>query len=426
MRRLKFLYSPATRKAVAKAGLTLERIDLFEGDMGCRHRFRGSLTVGPLGGVKVIELAGLGPAPFCGMLLADMGADVVVIDRPPRKEGAPSPFELGRADIARRGKRSIALDLRHPEGAQVALRLIARCDVLIEGFRPGVMERLGLGPDECLARNGRLIYGRMTGWGQRGPLSGASGHDVNYAALTGALHCGARSDGVPWAPPSLTADMPGGLMLAFGIACALAEARLSGRGQVIDAAMIDAAGLLMHGLHSLRAGMRWEGQPGTHVLDSGAPFYDVYECADGRWISFGAIEPPYYALMLEKLGLADDPLFHPQHDASCWPERKRRIAEAVRTKTRDEWSRLLEGTDACFAPVLDMAEAAMHPHNLAREAFAELDGVTQPAPAPRFSRTPATLRQGPPAGGQHSHLVLREGGFSDDEISRLQSAGTVF
>ncbi len=382
--------------------------------------------MGPLAGCKVVEFVGLGPAPFCGMLLADMGADVLVIDRKtePAKAGV-AQFAPGPASVARRGKRSVALDLHRPEAVQTALRLIARADVLIEGFRPGVMERLGLGPDECLAASPRLLYGRMTGWGQDGPLAASAGHDVNYVALSGALHCGARGAGVPWAPPSLLGDMAGGMMLAFGIACALNEVRSSGKGQVIDAAMIDAAALLMHGVYGAFAAGNWSSTPGENLLDSGAPFYEVYRCADGKWISLGALEPAFYTLLLEKLGLASDPLFADQFDKSLWPQRKRRIAEVVAAKTREEWSRLLEGTDACFAPVLDMAEAPQHAHHRARRAFLRLNGVVQPAPAPRFSRTGALVRSPPALPDEGADEALRDWGFSTADVAKLREAAVI-
>jgi alpha-methylacyl-CoA racemase len=384
--------------------------------------------VGPLTGVRIVEFAGIGPAPFGGMLLADMGADVVVIDRkrPPGEAPAVPHFAWGRAAIAMRGKRSAAIDLRTSEGRDAALRLVTAADALLEGYRPGVMERLGLGPDACLARNPRLVYARMTGWGQTGPFAPAAGHDVNYAALTGALHCGARKDGTPWAPPTLVADFGGGgMFLAFGVACGILEASRSGKGQVIDAAMIDGAALLMHGLYTFKAAGRWSNAPGTNLLDSGAPFYETYPCADGRWITLGAIEPPFYALMLEKLGLAGDPLFADQFDETKWPERKRRVAAVIRGKTRDEWCALLEGTDVCFAPVLDLDEAPRHAHNAAREGFVEIDGVVQPAPGPRFSRTPGAIRGAPPLPGADTAATLADWGFSETEIGALRAAGAI-
>ena len=382
--------------------------------------------MGPLAGLKVIEFVGLGPAPFCGMLLADMGAEVLLIDRKraPERPGVEQ-FSPGPASVARRGKRSVMLDLRAPEAVQTALRLIAGADLLIEGFRPGVMERLGLGPDVCLGANPKLLYGRMTGWGQTGPLAHSAGHDVNYTALSAILHCGARADGVPWAPPSLLGDMAGGMMLAFGLACALNEVRSSGKGQVIDAAMIDAASLFLHGVYGAFAAGYWDLKPGTNLLDSGAPFYDVYRCADNKWISLGPLEPAFYSLMLEKLGLAGDPLFEDQFDKRRWPERKERIAEIIRTKTREEWCRLLEGTDVCFAPVLDLAEAPQHPHQQAREGFIRLNGVTQPAPAPRFSRTSAAVRSPPSMPGEGADEALRDWGFTDSEVAGLRATGAL-
>ena len=383
--------------------------------------------MGPLSGIRVVELAGIGPAPFCGMLLADMGAEVIVVDRrTAHDEPPPVPhFVRGKAAVSMRGKRSIAMDLRHPEAAGALLRIVQNADALIEGFRPGVMERLGLGPEACFAKNGKLIYARMTGWGQSGPLARAAGHDLNYIALAGVLHCGSRAEGPPWAPPSIIADMGGGMMLAFGIACGLLEAQRSGRGQVIDAAMIDAAALLMNGIHALRGAGYWDDRPGRNLLDSGAPFYEVYQCSDGRWITLAAIEPRFYALLVEKLGLADDPMFGEQFDASRWPEQKQRVAAIVRTRSSGEWAQLLEGTDVCFAPVLDYEGARRHPHTAARGVFTEMGGVTQPAPAPRFSRTPGTVRSAPPAPGEHTDELLRESGFSEAEIGALQARGAI-
>ncbi|MCC6609906.1 MAG: CoA transferase [Burkholderiales bacterium] len=383
--------------------------------------------MGPLHGIRIVEFAGIGPAPFGGMLLADMGADVIVIDRkrPPGEPPAVPHFARGRAAIAMRGKRSAAIDLRKPEGRAAALRLLAAADALLEGYRPGVMERLGLGPEVCLAHNPRLVYARMTGWGQTGPLASAAGHDVNYAALTGALHCGARGDGPPWAPPTLVADFGGGgMFLAFGVACGILEARRSGKGQVVDAAMIDGAALMLHGLYAFKAAGRWSSAPGTNLLDSAAPFYDTYQCADGRWITLGAIEPPFYGLMLEKLGLAGDPLFADQFDETQWPARKRRITDVIRGKTRDEWCALLEGTDVCFAPVLDLDEAPRHAHNAARETFVEIEGVMQPAPGPRFSRTPGAIRGAPPP-ATHTAAALADWGFSETEIDALSATGAI-
>lgn len=359
---------------------------------------------GPLHGLRVIEMAGLGPGPFCGMLLADLGAEVVRIDRP-----APATLEP-RFDVTGRGKRSLVLDLRAEGAAETVLQLVARADVLIEGFRPGVMERLGLGPDVCLARNPRLVFGRMTGWGQHGPLAKAAGHDLNYLALTGVLHATGRADTPPAPPLNIGADYGGGAMfLALGILAALQERQQSGRGQVVDAAMTDGAALLAAIFHGLKAAGQWGNAREANLLDGGAHFYDCYACADGKFVSVGAIEPQFYALLLQRCGVTD-PAFDAQMDAALWPELKAKFAALFRTRTRAAWCELLEGSDACFAPVLDWDEAAQHPHNVARQTFIELDGVTQPAPAPRFDRTPAARPQAPRAVGADGEAVLRDWG----------------
>jgi len=393
-----------------------------------RDAARGvTLAMGPLAGVSVVEFAGIGPAPFCGMMLADLGADVLLIGRKVRNRntGDVSFFNPGRFDLLNRGKRAIALDLKQPAGVAVALRLIARADALIEGFRPGVMERNGLGPDVCESRNSRLVYGRMTGWGQTGPLAQAAGHDVNYVGLSGALSLGAPPGARPWVPPTLVGDMGGGgLVLALGVVSAILEARTSGRGQVVDAAITDGSALLTTIFHAMKAAGNWPGPDHQHVLDSSAPFYDTYRCADGKWISIGALEPQFYAILVDKCGL-DGPLFAQQWDAARWPEMKARVAALVVTRTRDEWCRLLEGTDVCFAPVLDLNEAPAHPHNVARGTFVEVDGVTQPAPAPRFSRTPGRVRHAPPVMGQPDDAALDGWGFSAEEIRTLRAAGTL-
>jgi alpha-methylacyl-CoA racemase len=337
---------------------------------------------GPLQGLKVVEMAGIGPGPFAAMMLADMGADVLRIQRP----GVRSD---GRVDVLARGRRVLELDLRQPGAADTALKFIDAADVLVEGFRPGVMERLGLGPDVCLARNPRLVYGRMTGWGQTGPLSHAAGHDINYIAISGALHAIGRSGEAPVVPLNYIGDFGGGgMMLAFGVMCAVHEARRSGAGQVVDAAMTDGAALLSAMMYGMKAGGRWSNQRGENLLDGGAHFYDTYACADGKFVAIGSIEPQFYATLREHCGI-DDPLFDQQMDPRLWPVLKLRLADVFKTRTRDEWCALLEGTDACFAPVLDWDEAPAHAHNAARETFVEIDGVVQPAPAPRFSRTTA-------------------------------------
>lgn len=339
---------------------------------------------GPLNGLKVVEMAGIGPGPFCAMVLADMGADVIRIARP--------GSALDPNDVLARGRSVLTLDLREPSSVSTALSLVAQADVLLEGFRPGVMERLGLGPDICLARQPRLVYGRMTGWGQSGPLSQAAGHDINYIAISGALHAIGRSGEAPVPPLNYVGDFGGGAMLlAVGLLSALYETARSGQGQVVDAAMTDGAALMSSMMYGMKAAGQWSNQRGENLLDSGAFFYDTYACADGRFVAVGAIEPQFYAILRERCGIADDPAFDAQMDANAWPLLKLRLAEVFRTRTRDEWCRLLEGYDACFAPVLDWDEAPAHAHNQARETFIELDGVVQPAPAPRFTRTPAAI-----------------------------------
>jgi len=363
------------------------------------------MASGPLVGVKVVEFAGIGPGPFCCMLLSDMGADVARIDR---KRGRSMP-----KDVTARGRRSVALDLKDANDVAVALALIEKADVLIEGFRPGVMERLGLGPDEALARNPKLIYGRMTGWGQSGPLAHAAGHDLNYIALSGALCAMGRRSAPPAPPLNLVGDYGGGaLYLALGVVAALFEAQRSGQGQVVDAAITDGTASLMGVMYGLRAAGIWSDERDANLLDGGAPFYDVYETADGKFVAIGSLEPQFYALLLDKLGLKDDPLFAAQMDRSQWPAMSEKIAAVVKTKTRDEWTALMEGTDVCFAPVLSMAEAPGHAHNAARGTFTELAGVTQPAPAPRFSRTPGAI-QGPAAApGADTEKILADWGVA--------------
>ena len=381
--------------------------------------------MGPLQSIKVVEFAGIGPLPFCAMLLADIGAEVVRIDRKGSAATANMGFFDPRLDVLNRGRRSVWIDLKRPGGVDTALRLVEQADALIEGFRPGVMERLGLGPDVCLARNPRLVYGRMTGWGQHGPLAHAAGHDINYIALSGALHLIGRAGERPVAPPALIGDFGGGgMLLAFGVVCALLEARASGKGQVVDAAIIDGSALLTAMIHGLKAMHVWNDTRGTNVVDSGAHFYDTYECADGKWVAIGALEPQFYALLLEKCGI-DDPDFSAQMDVHRWPTLKEKMAALFRSKTRDEWCVLLEETDACFAPVLDLDEAPQHPHNRARETFVEIGGVVQPAPAPRFSRTPPDTPTPPALPGEHAGEVLAEWGFNTEEIARLKETGII-
>jgi alpha-methylacyl-CoA racemase len=379
------------------------------------------IAQGPLRGLTIIEMAGLGPAPFFAMMLADMGAEVIRIDQK-RKAGAPASafFSHPRYDVLARGRRSLALDLKKPAGTRVALSLIAKADALLEGFRPGVMERLGLSPETCLQSNPKLVYGRMTGWGQHGPLAAAAGHDINYVALTGALSAIGRPGTPPAVPLNLVGDFGGGaMMMAFGLLCGILEAQRSGRGQVIDAAMTDGAALLAAAMYGFKADGQWSNERSSNMLDGGAPYYDTYTCADGKHIAIGAIEPQFYALLRERLGL-NDPAFDHQNDRSRWPELKRRLAEVFATRTRDQWCELLEGSDACFAPVLDWDEAPRHPHNRERAVFTTVDGVLQPAPAPRFSRTPGTVKTPPVAPGEHSVAILKDCGMSDSEIEALQ------
>ena len=361
------------------------------------------MASGPLKGVKVVEFAGIGPGPFCCMLLSDMGADVVRVDRKGGGRG------LGKYDVTARGRRSVALDLKDAQDISVALALIERADVLIEGFRPGVMERLGLGPEEALKLNPGLVYGRMTGWGQTGPLAQAAGHDLNYIALTGALHAMGRKGEPPAPPLNLVGDYGGGaLYLAMGVCAALYEAQRSGLGQVIDCAITDGAASLMAVIYGLRAGGLWRDDRDSNLLDGGAHFYDTYECADGAFISIGSIEPQFHALLLEKLGLVEDPAFAARMDRGAWPGLSAKIAAVVKTKTRAQWCAELEGSDVCFAPVLALGEAPGHAHNLARGTFVEVDGIVQPGPAPAFSRTPSAIQGPPAAAGADTENVLSD------------------
>jgi alpha-methylacyl-CoA racemase len=375
---------------------------------------------GPLAGTTAPELAGIGPGPFAGMMLADMGADVIRIERP----GGNPMSALGH-DVLFRNRRCLAIDLKSPEGVEVLLALVEQADALYEGFRPGVAERLGFGPDVCLERNPRLVYGRMTGWGQEGPLAPRAGHDLNYIALSGALYHSGRRDQPPTPALNLTGDFGGGgMLLAYGVVCGLLEAARSGEGQVVDAAMIDGSAAMMAMFFSQHAQGMMRPERGTNMLDTGAHFYDVYETADGQWISIGSIEPQFYALLREHLGL-DDPLFDEQINADRWPEMKDRIAEVVRQRTRDEWDAILGDTDVCYAPVLSLTEAPAHPHHVARGTFLELEGVPQAAPAPRFSRTAPDTPTPKAAAGAHTREVLADFGFPADRVDALVEAGTV-
>ena len=378
---------------------------------------------GPLTGLRIIELAGIGPGPFAAMMLADMGAEVVRVERAQavRTDAGPNP------DVLQRGRRNIAVDLKHPDGVATVLDLVAGADALLEGFRPGVTERLGVGPDVCLARNPKLVYGRMTGWGQDGPYAQAAGHDINYISLAGALaHIGRRGEG-PVPPLNLVGDFGGGgMFLAFGIVCGLLDAARTGSGQVVDAAMVDGSAVLMSMFWTMRSvGMFDENARGTNMLDSGAHYYDVYECADGGYVSIGSIEPQFYAELLRLTGLTDDPDFARQHDRGGWPGLTERLVALFRTRTRDEWCTLMEHTDVCFAPVLTMGEAARHPHNVARGTFVELEGVAQPAPAPRFSRSVPQISRPPARAGEHTREVLLDWGLGGDRVDELFASGAV-
>ena len=380
--------------------------------------------MGPLQGITVLEIAGIGPGPFCAMLLADMGADVIRVDRAGQVMGGDP--ESPPADVLNRGRRSIGLDLKNPEGVEALLSLVEQADILMEGFRPGVTERLGIGPDECLARNPKLVYGRMTGWGQEGPYAQAAGHDINYIALAGALDPIGRRGEAPVPPLNLVGDFGGGgMFLAFGMVCALLEAQRSGQGQVVDAAMVDGSAILTTMFHAFRAMGIWNDERGTNLLDTGAHFYDVYETSDGKYVSIGSIEPQFYAELLTLSGLGDDPELPHQHDREQWPALKDRLAEIFRTKTRDEWCEIMEHTDVCFAPVLSLGEAPSHPHNVERGTFVEENGVVQPAPAPRFSRTKAEIQRPPAHAGQHTDEVLAQFGFDDDRVAKLCEIGAI-
>ncbi|HEY7489000.1 MAG TPA: CaiB/BaiF CoA-transferase family protein [Streptosporangiaceae bacterium] len=375
---------------------------------------------GPLSGVRVIELAGIGPGPFAAMLLADLGAEVIRVERA-NARAFPKPDK----DLSNRGKRSVAVDLKNPAGKDVLLRLVERSDVLLEGFRPGVTERLGIGPDDCLARNPKMVYGRMTGWGQQGPLSQSAGHDIGYIAVSGVLHAIGRAGGPPQVPINLLGDFAGGSMyLVVGVLAALLEARAGGTGQVVDAAIVDGAAHLSTFVHAFLAAGAWQDQRGVNMLDTGAPWYDVYETADGGHMAVGAIEPQFYAELVRRLGLEGEEGLPAQHEFGRWPELRARFATAFKAKTRDEWAEIFLPGDACVAPVLSLREAQQHPYNTAREVFVTGgDGEPQPAPAPRFSRTPGAIGGPPALPGQHSREVLTELGFTD--VDDLIAGGAV-
>lgn len=362
--------------------------------------------MGPLAGIKIIEIAGLGPGPFAGMMLADMGADVILVER--RLDTSKTRIP----DCNRRGKKSIAINLKDPEGVETLLKLVEKADALLEGFRPGVMERLGIGPDVCMQRNPTLVYGRMTGWGQYGPLSHAAGHDINYISLTGALGAIGNAGGKPVPPLNLVGDYGGGAMfLVCGMLAALLESQKSGKGQVIDVAMTDGSAVLMSIFNSLHKMGLWKVERGINMLDSGAHYYDTYECKDGKFVSIGSIEPQFYALLMQKAELSPED-FKSQNNSSKWPEQKEKLVAIFKTKTQAEWCEIMEGSDVCFAPVLDFIEAQSHPHNVARETYIEVDGFMQPAPAPRFSRTPSEVKHGSRASGEDTEEVLSSWGIS--------------
>ncbi|MES2974802.1 MAG: CaiB/BaiF CoA-transferase family protein [Pseudomonadota bacterium] len=378
---------------------------------------------GPLSGVRIVELGGIGPGPFTAMLLADLGAEVLRIDRIVASDGGVELEE--KFNLLHRSRRSVAMDLKNPKAVAAILRLVARADAIIEGFRPGVTERLGLGPDDCLAANRKIVYGRMTGWGQDGPLAQAPGHDMNYIALTGVLHSIGSTGGPPVPPLNLAGDFGGGsLYLALGIVSALLESRTSGKGQVVDAAMVDGSASLMALMYGMRAAGKWTDQRGDNRLDSGAPWYSVYETSDGKYVALASNEARFYKVTLELMGLGSRDL-PDQHDKASWPEMKKLFAGIFITRTRDEWCALMAGNEVCFAPVLSMAEAPSHPHLKARSTFVEIEGVVQPAPAPRFSRTPGAIQGRAPRVGEHTGQALADWGFAQDDIAALLGAGAI-
>ena len=392
--------------------------------MASTYEAAGDRASGPLKGLKIVELAAIGPAPFAAMVLADYGADIIRVDRASSVRGGdpdkPPPVLWDRS------RRSVGVDLKNPAGVETVLRLIDGADAFIEGFRPGVTERLGLGPEPCLDRNPRLVYGRMTGWGQDGPYASAAGHDINYIALAGALDPIGRAGEAPLAPLNLVGDFGGGgMLLALGVCAALIESARSGHGQVIDAAMVDGSALLTTMIHAFRAMGSWSDERGTNLLDSGAHFYEVYETSDAKFVSVGSIEPQFYAELIRIAGLAEDADFGAQMDRGRWPDLKVKMAAVFRTKTRDEWCALMEHTDVCFAPVLSMGEVSDHPHIRARDTFTEVAGITQPSPAPRFSRTPAAIQRPPSFAGQHTDEALADWGFTPAELATLREDGAI-
>jgi alpha-methylacyl-CoA racemase len=379
--------------------------------------------MGTLSGYKIVEFAGIGPAPMCAMLLADMGADVLRIDR--AEDAALGVALETKYSLLSRGRKSVAIDLKKPEGVAAAMKLIEKADALLEGFRPQVMERLGLGPDECLKRNPRLIYGRMTGWGQEGPLAHAAGHDINYIALSGVLASIGRRGEAPVPPLNLVGDFGGGgLYLALGVVAGLLEAQKSGKGQVVDSAMVDGAASLLTAIYGMHASGMWSDKRGENILDTGAHFYDVYETKDGQYVSIGSIEAKFYAELLKRSGLEGQEMPR-QMDRKAWPDLKEKFSALFKAKTRDEWCKIMEGSDICFAPVLSMAEAPNHPHNQERGTFVEVEGVVQPGPAPRFSRTPSKIQRPPAKPGEHTEEALREWGFSAADLDKLRGAGAI-
>lgn len=376
--------------------------------------------MGPLNGYTVIELSGIGPAPMAGMILADMGAEVIRVER----AGAWNPLQA--KDVSFRGKKSVVINLKDPRGVETLLQMVENADVLIDPYRPGVCEKLGVGPDICLARNPKLIFGRMTGWGQEGPLAQAAGHDINYISITGALYATGRKDEKPVPPLNLVGDMGGGgMLLVNGVLAALLETGNSGQGQVIDAAMVDGAAQLMWMFHGFQALGGWdETQRESNMLDGAAHFYDTYECADGEYVSIGSIEPQFYALLIEKAGL-DPQEFADQQNKALWPQMKESLAQVIKGKTQAQWCDIMEGSDVCFAPVLNFMDAPKHPANVARNTYVEVDGITQPAPAPRFSRTPSEVRHGTHALGADTNETLSAMGFGEQDIASLREAGVI-